>query len=88
MLKDPVAKSAADLAAPEKELAHVQGDVEATIAQRDYLGTITEAVRVDIAVTTTAGPAIIGARPLYRSSTLWCCLSYHTRGSQFWMWSY
>jgi hypothetical protein len=48
MLKDPGAKSPADLAAIEKELAQVQGDIEATIAQRDYLRTITETVRVDI----------------------------------------
>src|SRR5262245_6119710 len=34
MLKDPGAKSPADLAAIEKELAQVQGDIEATIAQR------------------------------------------------------
>jgi len=48
MLKDPVAKGAAELAAIEKELAQAQGDIEATIAQRDYLRTITETVRVDI----------------------------------------
>jgi hypothetical protein len=29
-------------------LAQAQGDIEATIAQRDYLRTITETVRVDI----------------------------------------
>ncbi len=49
MLKDPSAKSAADLAAIEKELAQAQGDIEAAIAQRDYLRTITHTVRVDIA---------------------------------------
>ena len=49
MLRDPVAKSAADLAAIEKELAQAQGDIEAAIAQRDYLRTITGTVRVDIA---------------------------------------
>jgi hypothetical protein len=49
MLRDPGAKSAADLAAIEKELAAAQGDIEAAIAQRDYLRTITETVRVDIA---------------------------------------
>lgn len=48
MLKDPGTKSAADLAAIEKELAQAQGDIEAAIAQRDYLRTITETVRVDI----------------------------------------
>jgi hypothetical protein len=48
MLSDPGTKSAADLAAIEKELAQAQGDIEAAIAQRDYLRTITETVRVDI----------------------------------------
>jgi hypothetical protein len=48
MLNDPGTKSAADLAAIEKELAQAQGDIEAAIAQRDYLRTITETVRVDI----------------------------------------
>jgi hypothetical protein len=48
MLKDPGTKSAADLAAIEKEVAQTQGDIEAAIAQRDYLRTITETVRVDI----------------------------------------
>ena len=49
MLKESGTKSAADLAAIEKELAQAQGDIEAAIAQRDYLRTITETVRVDIA---------------------------------------
>jgi hypothetical protein len=48
MLKDPGTKSAADLAVIEKELAQVQGDIEAITAQRTYLRTITETVRVDI----------------------------------------
>jgi hypothetical protein len=48
MLRDPGAKSTADLAALEKELAQVQGDIESAIAQREYLRTITETVRVDI----------------------------------------
>jgi hypothetical protein len=48
MLRDPITKSAADLAAIEKELAQAQGDIEAAIAQRDFLRTITETVRVDI----------------------------------------
>jgi Domain of unknown function (DUF4349) len=48
MLRDPGTKSAADLAAIEKELAQVQGDIEAAIAQREFLRTITETVRVDI----------------------------------------
>jgi hypothetical protein len=48
MLNDPAAKSAADLAAIEKELAQAQGDIEAIIAQRDYLRSVTQTVRVDI----------------------------------------
>jgi len=48
MLKDPATKSTADLLAIEKELAQVQGDIESATAQRDYLRTITDTVRVDI----------------------------------------
>jgi hypothetical protein len=48
MLKDPNTKTTADLLAIEKELTQVQGEIEAAIAQRDYLRTITETVRVDI----------------------------------------
>jgi Domain of unknown function (DUF4349) len=48
MLKDSRATSLADLLAIEKELAQIQGDIEATTAQRDYLRTITETVRLDI----------------------------------------
>jgi hypothetical protein len=49
MLRDPGAKSTADLIAIEKELAQVQGDIESATAQHDQLKTITETVRVDIA---------------------------------------
>jgi Domain of unknown function (DUF4349) len=49
LLKDPNAKTVADLLAIEKELAQVQSDIESAIAQRDYLRTITDTVRVDIA---------------------------------------
>ena len=48
MLSDPRAKSTADLFALEKELAQVQGDIESAIAEREYLRTITETMRVDI----------------------------------------
>jgi hypothetical protein len=58
MLRDPAAKSAADLAAIEKELAQAQGDIEAAIAQRDYLRATTETVRVDI--TYDGRPAVVG----------------------------
>lgn len=48
MLTAPGTKTATDLAAIEKELAQVQGDIETATAQRDYLRTITETVKVDI----------------------------------------
>src|SRR5262245_58582834 len=48
MLKDPNTKNTADLLAIEKELAQMQGDIESSTAQRDYLRTITETVRIDI----------------------------------------
>jgi hypothetical protein len=57
MLQDPASKSATDLAAIEKELAQVQGDIEAAIAQRDYLRTITETARVDISYVGLAAQA-------------------------------
>jgi len=56
MLKDPNTKTTADLLAIEKGLTQVQGDIEAAIAQRDYLRTITETVHVDI--------SYVGAAPL------------------------
>ena len=62
MLRDPATKSAADLAAIEKELAQAQGDIEAAIAQRDYLRTITETVRVDI--TYDGRPGVVGGYDL------------------------
>jgi hypothetical protein len=58
LLKDNVRKTAADLIAIEKEIAQVQGDIEAATSQRDYLLTITDTVRVDITymgVTAQAG---------------------------------
>jgi hypothetical protein len=48
MLKDPAVKTTADLLAIEKELALVQGEIESATAQRDYLRTITDTVRIDI----------------------------------------
>jgi hypothetical protein len=48
MLKDPATKTTADLIAIEKELAEIQGDIESATAQRDYLRTITDTVRVNI----------------------------------------
>jgi len=62
MLKDPGSKSVADLAAIEKELAQAQGDIEAAIAQRDYLRTITETVRVDILY--DGRPVVVGGYDL------------------------
>jgi hypothetical protein len=49
MLKDPATKTTADLLAIEKELSQIQSDIESATAQRDYLRTITDTVRVDIA---------------------------------------
>ena len=57
MLRDPGKKSAADLAAIEKELAQVQAEIEAAIAQRDYLRTITETIKMDISYNGTAAQA-------------------------------
>jgi hypothetical protein len=57
MLKDPNTKSAADLLAIEKEFAQVQGDIESSIAQRDYLRTLTDTVRVDISYEGTEAQA-------------------------------
>ena len=48
MLKDPATKTTADLLAIEKELSPIQGEIESATAQRDYLRTITDTVRVDI----------------------------------------
>jgi hypothetical protein len=48
MLKDPGGKSTTDLLSVERELTQVQGDIESASAQRDYLRTITETVRLDI----------------------------------------
>jgi hypothetical protein len=48
MVKEPGQKSAADIASIERQIADLQGEIEAAIAQRDYLRTITETVRVDI----------------------------------------
>src|SRR5262249_58999992 len=62
MLKDPGTTTTADLLAIEKELTQVQGDIEAATAQRDYLRTMTDTVRVDISyqgtATLTAGLAL------------------------------
>lgn len=57
ILGDPAPKSAADLAGIEKEIAQVQGDIEAITAQRDHLLTITETVKVDIRYFGTTGEA-------------------------------
>ncbi len=49
MLREPGQKSAADIAAIERQIAEVQGEIESGTAQRDYLRKITQTVRVDIA---------------------------------------
>jgi hypothetical protein len=51
--------SVADLVAVEKQLADVQGTIESETAQRDYLRTITDTVKVDVSyngVVQQAGP--------------------------------
>jgi hypothetical protein len=48
MLNDPATKSVADLIAIEKELVQAQGDIEAATTLRNYLGTITDTVQVDV----------------------------------------
>lgn len=53
LLQDPIAKNLADVLAIEKELAQVQSDIESAAAQRDYLTTITETIRVDIQYSST-----------------------------------
>jgi hypothetical protein len=68
MLADKAKKSPADLVAIEKELAQVQGDIESATAQRDYLKTITETIKVDIFYTgTTAQAGGIDFSPVERS---------------------
>jgi hypothetical protein len=68
MLRDPGPKSAADIASIEKELAQVQGDIEAATAQRDYLRTITETVKVDVFYNgTTAQAGGIDLSPIDRA---------------------
>lgn len=48
MLRDPGQKSPADIAAIERQVAEVQGEIESGTAQRDYLRKITQTVQVDI----------------------------------------
>jgi hypothetical protein len=68
ILREPGTKSTADLIVIEKELAQVQGDIEAATAQRDYLRTITETVRVDITyVGLSAQVATIDLSPINRA---------------------
>jgi hypothetical protein len=68
MLKDPATKTTADLLAIEKELAQIQGDIESATAQRDYLRTITDTVRVDISYDgIVAEVAGLDAGPLKRA---------------------
>jgi hypothetical protein len=57
MLREPGPKSPADLTTIEKELAEVQGDIEGIVAQRDYLRTITETVRVNVSYVGLAAQA-------------------------------
>jgi hypothetical protein len=67
MLRDPGTKSAADLATIEKELAQVQGDIETITAQRDYLRTITQTVRVDVSYLGIAEVGGLDLSPIQRA---------------------
>jgi len=58
MLADPAPKTPAELVSIEKELSQAQGEIEAATAQRDYLRTITDTVRVD--VNYMGRPALVG----------------------------
>ena len=58
MLADPAPKTPAELVSIEKELSQAQGEIEAVTAQRDYLRTITDTVRVD--VNYMGRPALVG----------------------------
>jgi hypothetical protein len=70
MLKEPGAKSLPDIFAVEKELAQVQGDIESIVAQRDYLRTVTETVRVNVAyVGLTAQAAGLDLSPISRAGS-------------------
>jgi hypothetical protein len=70
MLREPGTKSPADLATIEKELAQVQGDIEAIVAQHDYLRTITETVRVNVSYVGLAAQAAgIDLSPISRAGS-------------------
>jgi hypothetical protein len=70
MLRDPVAKTPADLITIEKELAGVQGDIESIAAQLDYLRTITDTVHVVITYDGIAAEAAgLDLSPLVRAMT-------------------
>jgi hypothetical protein len=57
MIRQPGQATIADLASIERQIADVQGDIEAATAQRDYLRTITDTVRVDIDYFGSSGTA-------------------------------
>ncbi len=48
MLREPGQKSPADIAAIERQIAEVQGEIESATAQRDYLRKVTQTMQVDI----------------------------------------
>jgi hypothetical protein len=57
MIRQPGQATITDLASIERQIADVQGDIEAATAQRDYLRTITDTVRVDIDYFGSSGTA-------------------------------
>jgi hypothetical protein len=70
MLRDPIAKTPADLITIEKELAGVQGDIESIAAQLDYLRTVTDTVHVVITYDGIAAEAAgLDLSPLVRAVT-------------------
>jgi hypothetical protein len=70
ILREPGTKSPADLITIEKELAQVQGDIESTVAQLDYLRTITDTVHVVVTYDGIAAEAAgLDLSPLVRAVT-------------------
>jgi hypothetical protein len=70
ILREPGTKTATELITIEKELAQVQGDIESTIAQLDYLRTLTETVHVVVTYDGLAAQAAgIDLSPLTRAGT-------------------
>jgi hypothetical protein len=48
LLKEPGQRPIGELAALEKQISDIQGEIESATAQRDYLKTITETIKVEV----------------------------------------